>query len=105
MHKKRKPKQVSIKKVSIKETWLAEPNPNDSNEYIQSVRFDQVSHKSYNCSHKSYNTVVHPPNLHIYKRQLKSKYFLSLVAYKNQSDEKQNFYVKNYYIESEGANF
>ena len=37
--------------------------------------YNQVNHKSYNCTP--------PPNLHIYKRKLKIEYFLSLVAYKN----------------------
>ena len=91
------------KKVSIKETWLAEPTPNGSNEYIQSVRFDQVSHKPYNCTTKSVTnrTIEHPPNLHIYEKKI--KYFLSLAAYKHLLDETENFYIKNYYIVSEGV--
>ena len=85
-----KPKEVSIKKSFYQRNLVDRAYPNGSNEYKQCVCFDLLSYKPYNCTTKSVTsrTIVRPPNLHIYKRKLKIKLFLSLVAYKNLWDEK-----------------
>ena len=59
---------------------------------MQRVRFNYSSRvtnrKIVQPSQSQVVQLYASPNLHIYKRKLKIKYFLSLGAYKNQYDQK-----------------